>query len=585
MNQNNSVTYHTRIVNVGEVAVGGGNPVRIQSMTNTHTLDTQATFEQCVRMIDAGCEMIRITAPGVKEAVNLGLIKMQLRKRGYNHPIIADIHFNPKAAETAAAIVEKVRINPGNYVDRKKRKSVFSTIEYEHLLEKARDSISPLVKICRDHGTVLRIGSNHGSLSDRIMYKYGNTAEGMVYSALEFIEILESLNFYDTIISMKASNVKVMMDANFLLVEEMLKRNMNYPLHLGVTEAGNAEDGRIKSAAGIGPLLVAGIGDTIRVSLTEDPEFEMPVAKKIIHCASKIQQEFSMPIGKLPDFSFSSDQILSRENGPLVLVESKALHGDNISIKADLIYNGEHLESTSEKIKYLVISGKSSQSNIDENVFIILSPKEISLNEIRKFQGKGLLIEVSNHHDFNEAMDILYLLETAQVCIPVIIKRNYKDTVGKTVLIQAAIEFSVIFNRFQLGGMWLEANTLPADILVNYAYGILQGLGKRSTKTEYISCPGCGRTLFDLQQTLEKIKSETGHLAGLKIGVMGCIVNGPGEMADADYGYVGAGPGKVNLFKGQEVILKNIDEAEAVKELINLIKLNSDWWDRPLSEL
>ena len=382
----------TRVVNVGDVPLGGNNPIRVQSMTNTDTLNTKATVEQAIRMIEAGCEYVRIAVPGLKEVENLRNIKKELRKKGYKTPLIADVHFNPKLAEIAATIVEKVRINPGNYVDKKK---VLGTgawgLEkiYTRELEEIAKRIAPLINICKEHGTAIRIGTNHGSLSDRIMERYGDTPQGMVESVLEFVRICESLNFQDIVLAMKASNVKVMIAANRLLVERMKEEKMNYPIHLGVTEAGSGEDGRIKSAIGIGSLLADGIGDTIRVSITEDPEYEMPVA-----------------------------------------------------------------------------------------------------------------------------------------------------------------------------------------------YGILQATGARITKTEFISCPSCSRTLFNIQETLEKIKQKTGHLAGLKIAVMGCIVNGPGEMADADYGYIGAGKGKVMLYKGQQLFQKNIDESNAVEALIRLIKDSGDWKER-----
>jgi (E)-4-hydroxy-3-methylbut-2-enyl-diphosphate synthase len=392
--------FPTRVVNIGDVPLGGNNPIRVQSMTNTDTMDTQATVEQAIRMIDAGCEYVRIAVPGMKEAENLKNIRNELRKRGFRTPLIADVHFNPKIVELAATIVEKVRINPGNYLDQKAyrgQRSEFGDRNSEdgrwrmenggdRELEKISYRISPLLKICKEHGTALRIGTNHGSLSARIMERYGDTPQGMVESALEFVRICEAHDFYDIVLAMKASNVKVMITANRLLVERMKENKMNYPLHLGVTEAGSGEDGRLKSAIGIGSLLADGIGDTIRVSITEDPEYEIPVA-----------------------------------------------------------------------------------------------------------------------------------------------------------------------------------------------YGILQATGARIMRTEFISCPSCARTLFNIQDTLKEIKRKTGHLPGLKIAVMGCIVNGPGEMADADYGYVGAGKGKVMLYKGQSVVKKNIDETVAVDELIRVIKENGDW--------
>ena len=379
--------FKTRVVPIGNLPLGGDYPIRVQSMTNTDTLDTKATVEQAIRMIDAGCEYVRISVPGLKETENLRNIKSELQKRGYKTPLIADVHFNPKLAEISATIVEKVRINPGNYVD-KKGNAAKEEIRYQEELEKIATRIKPLVKICKTYGTAIRIGANHGSLSERIINRYGNTPEGMVESALEFTKILEAFGFYNMVLAMKASNVRIMIRANQLLAERMKEEGLNYPIHLGVTEAGEGEDGRIKSAIGIGSLLAAGIGDTIRVSITEDPEYEIPVA-----------------------------------------------------------------------------------------------------------------------------------------------------------------------------------------------YSILQATGARITKTEFISCPSCARTLFNIQETLQKIKQKTGHLKGLKIAVMGCIVNGPGEMADADYGYVGAGKGKVMLYKGRNLVNKNVDESKAVEELIALIREHGDWED------
>ncbi|MCD4772701.1 MAG: (E)-4-hydroxy-3-methylbut-2-enyl-diphosphate synthase [Bacteroidales bacterium] len=507
---NNFVSFLSNEVKVGDVIIGGNNPIRIQSMTNTDTMDTFATVEQSIRMIDAGCELVRITAQNVKAAENLQNIKDELRKRGYTTPLIADIHFNPKAAETAARIVEKVRINPGNYVDKKSNKN-YTENEYRQELEKIKERLLPLLKICKENGTAIRIGVNHGSLSDRILNRYGNTPEGMVESAMEFANICKSFDFENLILSLKSSNTRAMIDANRLMVERMIAEGLNYPLHLGVTEAGGGEDGRIKSTVGIGTLLKEGIGNTIRVSLTEAPEYEIPIARKIIEFSKTASQAEFFLIKNYKDYKH-----------PLVISESR-------NTKADLFINNDRL--------------------ID---------KSGNQYPLQKFDNK----QIKNSGDL------------------IIIKNSYQNLNKEDFIIKSSLDYSGFLLDGVCQGIWLDTNGFISDEdTVQTAFDILQATGVRISKTEFIACPSCGRTLFNIQEALEKVSSKTKHLKGLKIAVMGCIVNGPGEMADADYGYIGAGKGKVNLYKKQEVIRKNIEEEKAVEALINLIKENGDWVD------
>lgn len=506
-----AVIKKTNIVKVGDLQIGGDNPVRIQSMTSTDTMNTIATVEQAIRMIDAGCKLIRITAQNVKAAENLKNIKDELKKRGYTTPLIADIHFNPKAAETAARIVEKVRINPGNYVDKKTNRN-YSDEEYQQELIKIRERLLPLLEICKEHKTAIRIGVNHGSLSDRILNRYGNTPKGMVESAMEFANICKSFGFENLIFSLKSSNAKAMINANRLMLERMNEEGLSYPLHLGVTEAGGGEDGRIKSALGIGTLLKEGIGDTIRVSLTEDPEFEIPIAKKIIEFSKAPPQ---VEIYKLKNYK--------NYKYPLIISSSR-------NTKADLFFTDDELIDKSGK-KYLLVKTDNQQVK-DTN---------------------GL----------------------------VVVKASYKNLKKEDFIIKSTIDYSGFLMENKCQGMWIDVDDkiLEQDA-VQTAYDILQANGNRISKTEFISCPSCGRTLYNIQKALEIVSRETKHLKGLKIAVMGCIVNGPGEMADADYGYIGAGKGVVNLYKKREVVRKNVEEDKAVEALINLIKENGDWIDR-----
>ncbi len=530
--------FRTREVNIGNTPLGGLNPIRIQSMTNADTMDTEATVLQSIRMIDAGSEYIRITAQGIKEANNLAEIKYLLLQKGYSTPLIADIHFNPKAAEVAAAIVEKVRINPGNYVDRNTGKSHFTDLEYDDELKRIADRLFPLIAICKQHHTAIRIGTNHGSLSERIMSRYGDTSKGMVESAMEFIIICRSFDFHDIVLSMKSSNIKVMVQSTRLLVARMKEEGMNYPIHLGVTEAGDGEDGRIKSAGGIGALLQDGIGDTIRVSLTEDPELELPVARKIVDFTKSNSSNHNIIDEPYPidPFNYNKRNSISTNN-----------IGGNNPVQ---IYLSEDIK------EFKIINNIEDIDSINPNDIIILDFKDEGIKNERLFFSTLINKKLYN---------------------PVIVKKEYAINNIEDLQIKAAIDFSSLLVDGLCDGICIENSYFDNDQLKDIMLAILQATGVRITKTEYIACPSCGRTQFKIQDGLKEIRNKTSHLKGLKIAVMGCIVNGPGEMADAHYGYVGAGNGKINLYKGKEVIEKNIDEALAVDALIHLIKQNGDW--------
>ena len=530
--------FHTREVNIGNTPLGGANPIRIQSMTNTETMDTEATVLQSIRMIEAGSEYVRITAQGIKEANNLAEIKNLLLQKGYSTPLIADIHFNPKAAEVAAAIVDKVRINPGNYVDRNTGKFHFTDLEYTDELKRIADRLFPLIVICKQHHTAIRIGTNHGSLSERIMSRYGDTPKGMVESAMEFISICRGFDFNDIVLSMKSSNIKVMVQSTRLLVARMKEEEMNYPIHLGVTEAGDGEDGRIKSAGGIGALLQDGIGDTIRVSLTEDPELELPVARKIVDFTKNNPSNENIRNESYPVDPFNYNK-------------RKSFNFDNIGGDNPVqIYNSEDLKN------YKIINNVDDIDSINPNDIIILDFKDEGIKSER------LCFSILMNRKLNN---------------PVIVKKRYSFNNIEDLQIKAAIDFSSLLVDGLCDGICIENSFFDGGQLKDIMLAILQATGVRITKTEYIACPSCGRTQFKIQDGLKDIRKRTSHLKGLKIAVMGCIVNGPGEMADAHYGYVGAGNGKINLYKGKEVIEKNIDEALAVDALINLIKQNGDW--------
>jgi (E)-4-hydroxy-3-methylbut-2-enyl-diphosphate synthase len=617
-------------VKVGNVRVGGDNPIRLQSMTTTDTMDTEKSVEQCVRMIDAGCEIVRLTAPSKKEAENLGVIREKLIELGYNTPLVADIHFTPNAAEIAAKLVEKVRVNPGNYADKKKFEEIDYTDEsYLAEIERIEEKFTPLVLLCKEHGTAMRIGTNHGSLSDRILSRYGDTPEGMVESAFEFIRIAEKNDFHELVISMKASNTLVMVQAYRLLAAKMIERGTCYPLHLGVTEAGDGEDGRIKSAVGIGALLEDGLGDTIRVSLTEEPEFEIPVARKLVekYTSSLPEAQIVQETSELPYSPYSYSRRESHEidrmggkHVPVVIADlSEKKHitpanlfsiGYNYSVQldkwniqdqaADYVYIGKQVldfelpgtlgvivnysiwqqEYTTKKGYYPIGTWEEiKELPRDQVAFVMFKAEEgLPYTEITQ---KPYLIPVLTTTYYNRThiyRNIYLNIAKYNITNPVILHTSFTDEDTEAFQLGVSSELGALLIDGFGDGIWISA-TQPQQLITSTAFGILQATRTRISKTEYISCPSCGRTLFDLQETTAKIRKETAHLKGIKIGIMGCIVNGPGEMADADYGYVGTGPGKIHLYKEKTVVKKNVPEEQAVQELIALIKEYGDWVD------
>jgi len=565
---------------VGDIPLGGKNPVRLQSMTTTDTMDTAGTVAQAIRIINAGGDYLRITAPSLKEAENLKNIKDELRRRGYKTPLIADIHYTPNAAEVAARIVEKVRINPGNYIDKKKFEfKEFTESEYANELDRIRDRFLPLINICKEYGTALRIGTNHGSLSDRIMSRYGDTPMGMVESAMEFLKICEDEKFYNIVLSMKASNPGVMLEANRLLVEKMCEAGMNYPLHLGVTEAGEGEDGRIKSAIGIGSLLEEGIGDTIRVSLTEEPEDEIPVCKLIaeryehIGYYEKYEPKENYSGDKKVPLVISSADISLDNLKSIGYLYSETLDKWNISDAAsDFIYS----KKDNEKINLPGNLNKILESDINHgNTFFKI--KDYNIEE--KINAKNIIIQINPEKTIGENILFYEKVKKLSNAENIFLKIKYENISKDEFIVNSSIDVGGLLIGGYFDGIWLEGDLGIKDIK-DISFGILQATRRRISKTEYISCPSCGRTLFDLQNTTAKIREATGHLKGLKIAVMGCIVNGPGEMADADYGYVGSGVGKVTLYKKKDIIKRNILSEVALDELIQLIKDNGDWTEK-----
>ncbi len=631
--------YKTREVPIGNVPIGGNNPIRIQSMTTTDTMDTKATVEQSIRMIKAGCEYVRITAPSINEAKNLENIKKELRARGYTTPLIADIHFTPNAAEVAARIVEKVRVNPGNYADKKKFKIIeYNDSEYNAELDRIREKFTPLVKICKEYGTAMRIGTNHGSLSDRIMSRYGDTPLGMIESALEFARICEENNYYSIVFSMKSSNPQVMVQAYRLLIQKMKEEGMNYPLHLGVTEAGDGEDGRIKSSVGIGTLLEDGIGDSIRVSLTEEPEYEAPVAISLAnrYKGREDHQEIS-PIEESPKNPFvyekhSAFEVagIGGDTVPKVVADfskqgiknysdlkSVGLNYDPVTDKwnmnetsCDLLFMGENNlpfdPPNSVKViynfkKWISLEDKTNGFPFYSNIelytgsaqkssvinFVKISIHDLPGDSIQKIKNDSTLVFVvstSNKHGMAEQRRIFFELYKNKINNPVIIKRDYIGIDEDNLRLYASTDFGALLIDGFGDGIWLTADNTSNEpdmhkFINRTSFGILQATRTRISKTEYIACPSCGRTLFDLVEVTNKIRKQTEQLKGVKIAIMGCIVNGPGEMADADYGYVGSGPGKITLYRGKEVVKRNIASEYAVNELIGLIKEDNKWID------
>ena len=597
---------------IGDTPLGGGNPIRIQSMTNTNTNDTEASAEQVIRIVKAGADYVRLTAQGVREAENLRNIKDVVRTQGYNTPLIADIHFNPRAAEAAAKIVEKVRINPGNFVDRVKTFETFEYTdeEYAQEIEKIRAKLIPLLNICKEHKTAIRIGVNHGSLSDRIMSRYGDTPEGMVESCMEFLHICIAEEFRDIVISMKTSNTVVMSKAVRLLIARMEKEGLNFPLHLGVTEAGDGEDGRIKSAVGIGSLLSDGIGDTIRVSLSEDPEYEVPVARKLVAYIKQKENHpeiIAAPSDKFSPFSTDRRETytvgnIGGDNLPVVISDrSEGNFEFNVHFLPDYLYVGKELPLGAPRaipsiIDWEVWKGekntyplfdKSNWEKIRGNdaaiKFLRLSYPELDDNIITLLKAdKSIAIILSTNHinGVGEQRAFIHTLMNNNCDTPVIPNRRYEENETEDLQIKAAADFGTLYlDGFGNGIMLENQGSISLKNIDAYMFGILQASRIRTSKTEYISCPSCGRTLFDLQTTVALVKGATSHLKHLKIGVMGCIVNGPGEMADADYGYVGAEKGKISLYKRKNLIEKNIASEEAVERLVQLIKDNGDWME------
>lgn len=637
------------VVTIGNLPMGGDYPIRLQSMTTVDTMDTLGSVEQIIRMVDAGCEYVRVTAPSVKEAQNLAEIKQELLKRGYDVPLIADIHFTPNAAELAAKIVEKVRINPGNYADKKKFELIEYTDEsYQEELDRIREKFVPLVHICKEYGTAMRIGTNHGSLSDRILSRYGDTPLGMVESALEFLRICEDLEYYNIVLSMKASNTKVMVQAYRLLVQKLDEEGLRpYPLHLGVTEAGEAEDGRIKSAIGIGSLLEDGLGDTVRVSLTEAPEFEIPVASKLVNRYINRSNHTPIPFvekNSIFPFSYKRRQSLDVHtiggtNVPRVIADYSLI--ENLEVQdlksigqfylpaldkwsmndlgADFIYTGHHkvpfmlpnglkeiVDADTWKVLedqthvYPLFAARWFKTDVVKHPhlnFVLADIEDIDeklLLSLESDPSVVLILESFNEHAMAELRRSFITLLNREIKTPVIVKRAYSHKNEESLILAASTDVGGLLIDGLGDGIYLSTNKIISENkqtmlaclknLNNIAFGILQAARTRMTKTEYISCPSCGRTLFDLQETTAMIRKRTDHLKGVKIGIMGCIVNGPGEMADADYGYVGVGKDKIALYRGQTVVKKAVSSDKAVDELINIIKEDGRWLEPIISE-
>ena len=611
--------------------MGGNNPIRIQSMTTTDTMDTNATVNQSIRMINAGCELVRVTAPSIKDAKNLRNIKDELNKKGYNVPLVADIHFTPNAAEIAAEIVEKVRINPGNYADKKKFQQIeYDDKSYNDEIERIYERVSPLIKICKTNGTAMRIGTNHGSLSDRIMSRFGDTPLGMVESALEYLRICEDHNYHNIVLSMKASNPLVMVHAYRLLVDKLNNSNLkDYPLHLGVTEAGEGEDGRIKSAIGIGTLLDDGIGDTIRVSLTEEPEFESPVAKLLVNRYNNRANHTLIKQPKNINFSpFKYEKRESNElfdiggdNFPIVIssfsnlekldknkfenlgitYNTKSKIWENSDTSPDYIYVGDSLNTEGINYQFIVDYSSWLKDRNKKNYYPLLTFNEfidldenlfseninflmIQTTDLEKFKNiripeNFVLILNSNNEHFMPDMRSFFL-KNFDIKNPVILSKDYDLSYSDDLIIHSSTDIGGLFIQGYGDGIFISNHSSEIKEIKkinNLSFKILQAARVRVTSTDFISCPSCGRTLFDLQETTAMIRERTDHLKGLKIGIMGCIVNGPGEMADADYGYVGSGVDKITLYRGQEVVKRGINFKYGVDELVNLIKEDGNW--------
>ncbi len=595
----------SRVVNIGGTPLGGEYPIRLQSMTSTSTMDTNGSVEQIKRIYNAGAAYVRLTAQGVREAENMGVIGEELKRQGVNVPLVADIHFNPRAAIAAASVVQKVRINPGNFVDpgRTFRQLTYTDEEYASEIKKIEDTFVPFLKLCRENGTAIRIGVNHGSLSDRIMSRYGDTPAGMVESAMEFLRVCVAQNFMDVVISIKASNTVIMVETVRRLVKAMNDEGMNFPLHLGVTEAGDGEDGRVKSAVGIGTLLSEGIGDTIRVSLSEEPECEIPVAETLVNYITKRENAPSIDGLTVDGYCHEAPERLGskavscigEDNNPVVVVSG---YSDGVSADYYYIHTGV-MPAGLEACRVIVPRGRWNDGDATSPIYSFAER-----NLIEKDSAKLKFLEVDASTSVSEYADLLknnsetvvvlsskhinlsgeiqattHALKRAGVNNPVILRAVYQSN-PENVTIESAADFGTMLMNGLRDGIWIEAEKMTVEDINRLSFGILQAVRLRITRTEFISCPGCGRTLFDLQSTVKAVKEATGHLKGLKIGIMGCIVNGPGEMADADYGYVGAAAGHVSLYKGKTCVEKNIPEKDAIQRLIELIKSSGDWVEK-----
>ncbi len=590
-------------VNIGGIPLGSDYPIRVQSMTNTSTDDIEASVAQCLRIAQAGAHYVRLTAQGVKEAENIGVIRQHLREQGCDVPLVADIHFNPKAAFAAAQVTDKVRINPGNFVDpaRTFKSLEYTDEEYAAELERIREALIPFIALCRKHGTAVRLGVNHGSLSDRIMSRYGNTAAGMVESVMEFLRVFVAERFTDVVISMKASNVVVMVEAVRLLVETMDAEDMHFPLHLGVTEAGFGEDGRIKSAVGIGALLSEGLGDTIRVSLSEEPECEVPVAQKLVDYVTSreglppIDGEVSRRFNAITPERRATIPVGEVAGGKLQPVVIASCAPSRTTPQPDFYYS--ETGAVDDEHRFIVplkaYTGKVNESPLctlhelaqchDVAVKWVQVPADTPVGQLEALRDSTdvVLVVTPAHANVSASIEaLLHRLVDADLRLPVVPRIAYADDDREWLQVKAGTDFGALLLHGFSDGVWLEApNAASVHEVVACEFALLQAARLRMSKTEFISCPGCGRTMFDLQTTVRRVQAATEHLTHLKIGVMGCIVNGPGEMADADYGYVGASRNRISLYKNKTCVEKNIPEEEAIEHLVALIKSEGDWRD------
>ena len=566
MNLFNYTRRNTVEVNVGGVKIGNGHSVKVQSMTNTGTMDTEGSVEQVMRIVDKGGELVRLTTQGNREAVNLGNIKEQLVARGYRVPLVADVHFNASVADTATKYADKVRVNPGNYVDtaRTFKHIDYTDAEYADELKRLRERFVAFLNLCKAEGKAVRVGVNHGSLSDRIMSRYGDTPSGVVESCMEFLRICRDEDFKDVVVSIKTSNTSMMVTTVRRLVRVMAEEGIAYPLHLGVTEAGDAEDGRIKSAVGIGALLADGIGDTLRVSLAEAPENEIPVAKELV-------EYITVRVGHTVIDAQPYEGFNYEEPARRATIAVGVVGGENVPV----VVGGE-TDDADVKADFLASEVKLQRVDVaTDGAFIGITLADLTAENIDRIKAlKDVILVASSSHanPVGELRAIVHKLVNEAVSAPVIIRRIYDEASVETLRLKAAADLGVLLIDGLVDGVWIENSIGTATEINSIAFGILQATRARISKTEYIACPGCGRTMYDLQGTLARIKAATAHLKGLKIGVMGCIVNGPGEMADADYGYVGAARGKVSLYRKKECVEKNIPEEEAIEKLLQLIE-------------